>query len=260
MNPHFQTHNNPSYPQANPGYPQANPHYPQQAQPGPNRYPDLPPIHNPQQNQPYPQYNPSQGGVPGYIPPNQYGNIQGESFDGQNSEKAKLEAQMAELDNNMKSGGVCFYVYWSYFVLIVSIPIALFNLSCYAFNKYTSSEGYLMAGFYALWMALQSYFAVSADRNKSLFKAHAACWMVGIYLTISAIIELVLLVASINYLIHPTGGFLAGIEVYFCVIFTVHILAHIFLNVIGAFKMKKILTERAEVEMKLVEHTFNNQA
>jgi len=258
MNPHFQPHNNPPYPLPNPGYPQPNPYDPQQAQPGPNRYPDLPPIQNPQQNQPYPQPQPYKGGVPCYIPPSQYGNIQGAPIEGENSEKAKLEAQMEELEYKFKTGYFNCYICWSYFILIVSMVTVLYCFPAFFFYIY-ASYGTGWIGVYALWLLVQSYFVISADRNKSLMKANVACWMMGFYLAFSVVIAGGGVVALIDYMIHP-NGFLAGLNVYFFLFATVHLLIHIFVNVINAFEVKKILAERAEVELKLVEKFFNNNA
>jgi len=258
MNPHFQPHSNPPYPQNNPGYPQTNLQYPQQAQPGPNKYPDLPPIQNPQHNQPYPQYQPHNGGAPGYIPPNQYGNIQERSIEGEDSEKTKLEAQMKELENKLNSGDLGCYIFWSYLILICSTPIFLFCFAAYVCDP-NKSPGYLLTVGFTFWLIVQSYFAISADRNKSLFKANVACWFMSIYLICAVAIEGICILGVIKYIRHPYG-FLAGIELYFFGISTIHLLAHIFINVRPAFKVRKILVERAEVDMKLVENFFSNNA
>jgi len=116
----------------------------------------------------------------------------------------------------------------------------------------------LTVGF-GFWLIVQSYFAISADRNKSLFKANVACWFMSIYLICAVAIECFCIMAVIQYIRNP-HGFLAGIEVYFFGLSTIHLLAHIFINVRPAFKVRKILAERAEVDMKLVENFFSNNA
>jgi len=165
---------------------------------------------------------------------------------------------MKELDDKLKSGDLGCYMWWSYVVLFVSIPTTLYLFGAYLFYPYASIASGL-SGLFALWFVVQSYFVISASNNKSVFKAHVVCWMMRIYLVFAVLAEGFGIVALIDYVIHPRA-FFAELNVVFFFFATVHLLIHIFVNTINAFKVKKILIERAEIDMKLVERFFNNNA
>jgi len=248
MDPHFQPHNNPAYPQTDP-------HYSPQVNSGPNKYPTLPPIQNPQ----HLQYNPNPSGpIVGYVPPALYGNIQEGPSQHDSREKADLTKEIEELDKNFKTefwGYAC----WCYVVLLVNIPIALIALSMLMTDNQRTDR--LLAGIFAahaLWLIIQSFFAISSYLKKNLSMANMACLMMQIFLIPCLSLEGLGIWGIYNFYAGPNGSSALGFAFFSAV--SANLLIHITLSLMNALKVRRILAERAKIEMKLVEICSNNNA
>jgi len=258
MNPNFQPNNTAPYPQANPQYHQNNLGYPQQAQPGPNGYHNAAPVQSVQQNQPYPQPQPYAGGAPAYIPPNQYGTVQEGALQENDSLKVALKVEMARFEKSLKSGGFLCYVIWNSLLLIIfCITAWIFFSTAPSVVSKDGQWGSLLIGGIPCYLAVQSYFAISSYTNKNLAKADVVCRMMSIYLAFSIVFE-----CWAIYCLSRTFSdtLMSGWDVKFFLATTFNLFMHIQVNMVYSFKLKKILTEKAKIEMKLIENSFNNNA
>jgi len=264
MDPRFQTQNSsPS--------PQNNPYYSPDTQPSPNKYPTLPHPQNPQYNHPpqgyppQPQYNPQinpynpAGGPAGYLPPAQYGNFQAVQNQGVNSESFLLQGKIRELEQGLNS---CFVKCYQGWLILISISGAMSFFKGFV-SLVTGGEDsdawfrvFCVSLIYGLWSTIQSVFGILAITQKSLRKANVACWMMTIYLMPSLAVEL-LVVNWINSYVPPPNDDTSAIVYFFMYlalfIVSLHILVHICVNMTGAFRVRKILSERKQVEKKLKE-------
>jgi len=264
MDPRFQ-------PQNSSPSPQNNPYYSQDAQPGSNLYPTLPHPQNPQYNHPpqgyppQPQYNPQinpynqAGAQNGYIPPAQYGNIQALQNQDVNSESFLLVAKMRDLEQGLNSCFVKCYQGWL-LLICISGGMSFFKsfVSLITGNQIPDSwmTVYWVSSIYGFWSLIQSVFGILAITQKSIRKANVACWMMVIYLIPSLVVEL-LVVNWINSYVPPPNDDTSAIVYFFMYlalfVVSLHILVHICVNMTGAFRVRKILSERKQVEEKLKE-------
>ena len=114
MDPRFQPYNNSPYQQNPNPSPQYNSYQSPETHSGPNKYPTLPPIENPQHPQPYPQNKQNQASYPGYIPPAQYGETQTASSQPESPQKTELDEQLEKFDQALDTGYLKCYVTISY--------------------------------------------------------------------------------------------------------------------------------------------------
>jgi len=167
---------------------------------------------------------------------------------------------MEELERGLKAGSLICYVCWSAVVFIVNIVIAsMFWSNIVRSIPRGDRELGALVGCNAIWLIVQSYFAISSYTRKSLFQANVACCMMSISLVCLIMLELLSTAFLINDIYNP-GGWFAGLGVSFFIVVSVSLLIHIFVNLKGAFQVKKILLERANIEIKLVERSFDHHA
>jgi len=245
MNPHFQSNTTSPNPQTNPDDPQS-------GHSGPT---GLPLFQDFNQNQPYAQSHHYTEGSPGYIPPNQYGSIQGEPFQARDYEKAELRVQLGKMEEEFKAGrliccGLTCYEAWNAIILVPSFCLALiFFVVAVVTSNETDRFGYGILGATGLWLAVQSFFAISSDKTENIWMANVACWMMSIYLCVSVVFE----GFSIWGLCHDSTY-----SVYVFLAASVNLLVHIFVNMKTVFKVRKYLIAREKIEKKLTEKAFNN--
>jgi len=250
MDPHFQ-------PQSNPYDPQNNLYSSPQAQPGPNKYLTLPPVQNPQYSQQYPAQQPQyypQGGPVGYLPPANYGNIQPVAIHDANMENV---SKIRELERGLETCFMKCYLVWLWLVAIFSLmsfangAISLLAGSNQGYDTPTWMIGSVV---YAFWNGIQSAFGLQAIYQKSLVKANLACWMMSLYLVPCFLAELWILYWIQNYKPDPNdpSDYGAYMMLYFVMfMISIHMLAHVLVNMVGAFRVRKILVERKAIEEKM---------
>ena len=229
---------------------------PSEAENGPNKYPSLPPVqdpqsqHPPQQNYPpvqYPQYNPNVKGQPGYVPPPQYGNVQTGPMADEYSENVRLTNELNKLDLGWRS--LDCYVTWNCIMAFIMVKLTILFWWKYK-SMLADYEFYAFVAF-AIWTCVQTYFASESIKQKSLIRATVACWM----MTITLIIASVNFGFAINYQRNANG------EPIFVIILGIHLVMHIVVSMGGAFKVRKMLIERAKIQMKMIKSSFApNQA
>jgi hypothetical protein len=266
MDPRFQPQNPSAYPPNNQGYNHQGPAHQ-------NKYPTLASPQNPQNpqynvpNQQYPQYNPQinpyshQAGPAGYIPPAQYGNVQALQGQDVNSESFLHAAKMRELERGLDSCFIKCYQGWLWLIILCS-SMSFFKTFVTLITGGESGQGlgYWIAGslIYGLWSIAQSAFGLQGIYQKSLSKANVACFMMTIYLIPSLILELAV-INWINSYVPPPNDDTVGIiyAIMYIVLFacSLHILIHVCVNMTGAFRVRKILMERREVEERMNNRT-----
>ena len=264
----------PSFPQQNPQNHQ-NPQYPQYS-------------HPPQQNpQPYPQahsFNPA-GGVPGYVPPAQYGGFQpgpevGAGGANGPEMKTMLRYEVHEAEKNLKSGFmICYQVY-------ICMLVAFFALSCMGLGivltiPQVANDSWirpivvwlLVFGIYNVVQSLMAFLSVL---TKSSGKAACALYMMLVYLIPTIFFILGGLggvlgggSSSSDYYYDPNSGKMiyspgrANAEKFGPWLCLFYGLAHVVVNVNCALKVHRVLETKAKAEEKLNQaggfgdHSFN---
>ena len=271
MDPHFQPSNSSPSPQDPHPYPQTNSDYTPETNPDPNNYPTLPSAQNhknpqypqshhaPQENSPpqpssqqnyASQENPYVKGNPGYVSLPEYGNTQ---HDDQDSEKARLNGEVKELERALESYHLQCYTYYSCIMVVVAFLAFLIILYVLISSSRRIDLAISLLG--CCWLIVQSYVAFASTQSRSVTQATTAWWMMIIALVPSVLGE----VMAISALVHAKGSGEKAAGILFTIFSSLHLVTHIFLNIIGAFQVRKILMEREKIEMKLVENYFNNQ-
>lgn len=255
MDPRFQPQNNPSYPQ-NPTY------NPPQNQTGPNLYPTLPPVNNPQYQPPaqhypgyYPQNNPYHPSAAhgGYLPLTNYGNGPNQEV---NAESVLYAEKIRELEKGLDSCFIKCYQGWLW-LTIICCGMSVFKTFVTLVSSTEQSDLpilLLAALLYSIWAILQSVFGIQAISQKNLTKANVACVMMFIYVIPSILATIWLIVIIANHVPDKRddawhlwyavmGTFLIGAAL--------NTLFGIFVNLFGAFKVRKILSERNVLQEKI---------
>lgn len=108
----------------------------------------------------------------------------------------------------------------------------------------------------AVWLTIQGYFAIAAYGNKSVIKATVAFWMMMIFLVPLIFIEMFFsaLLSTESTKSNKNGILVAKI---FLVLNSILMVIHVFVNIVGALKVRKILVERTRIEMKFDNQSFN---
>ena len=275
MDPRYQPQHNhpyPQNPQNNADYPKPGPSYAPEAYSDPNNYPTPPSVQNhqkpqyghgpgiypPQENYAphlYPQYNRNFGGHPGYagyVPPRQYGNIQdGPIYDG-DGEKGRLNSEMKELEKRLESCHLQCYAFWSCIFAVVAFLGFLWHLFSFMSSNRKVDVALILLGF--SWLIGQSYFAFASIQSRSVTKATVAFWMMVITLIPSLIGEQI----AVTIFVNARGDIDKNAGLFLTIFVSLHLAVHLFLNMFGAFQVRKILMERAKVEARLAENSFNN--
>jgi len=168
--------------------------------------------------------------------------------------------RIRDLERELEGCGVKCYKFWSWVTIIfgaLSALNSLVEMPVYS-SKYGRGWGSVMFTLflYNLWSLIQSGFAAMSIAKKDLGKANVACIMMSIYLIPSVIAEMLLVYVTANY--RPPRDYAQEIFeraiLYFLLFFvTVNILFHTLINLVNAFKVKRILTEMKDVEMKMIE-------
>jgi len=254
MDPRFQTYNSSPYPQNPNSLPQYHPYQSPETQSSPNKYPSLPPIQNPQHHQPYPQTSQNQTGYPGYVPPAQYGNAQAELKKVESHEKTEFERQLESIDQDLETGYMKCYITLNY-LICVGCGLGAYNLvDAFMSSKNLSDRNlFLVLIFTAVWLTLQAYFAISAYGQKNVTKATVAFWMMMIFLVPLIFIEMFFsaLLENESAKASKNGVLVAKI---FLVLNSILLFVHVFVNLVGAFKVRRMLVERTRIEMKFDHH------
>jgi len=248
MDPCFQPQNTSPYPNLHP----QNPAYQGPGtQSGPNKYPNLPPINNPQ---PYPQYPNNNAG---YAPPGQYGHVQVRVNEEEDREKLRLNEELAKLDKDFNSCSIKCYKFWSYatflWAALATTPFVMELISRGDNIPPSQLIPYIIYGF---WLISQSIVAIRSISKKSVSLATLGCWMV----TISLIVGLAIEAWIIHFLVTYPEPYRRRSWPYFfaqvyLVVNSVYLVLHIVINMVGAFKLRKILIERAKVQVQLINNS-----
>jgi len=249
MDPRFQPQNNSPYRQSNP------------YQSGPSKYPTLPPVHNPQSpnyptpHQQYPHinsqthpYNPNTG----YIPPAGYTNAPILQTQEEESESFLLSNKLRELDKGFDTCFIKCYQVWLWIVIICPFVVVFkTSISLLIGFKNTQDKNLNVIGFfYGAWSLIQNIFGALAVYQKSLVKATIACIMMTLYLIVNLSAIIYLSIEIKNHVPDKKDDayylwYVAMYAVLFLI--SVHTLVHIFVNMVGAFRVRKILLERIEI-------------
>ncbi len=253
MDPRFQQQNNPSHPQ-NPTY-----NLPQNTT-GPNIYPTLPPINNPQYQPPaqqyaqnYPQnppYNPS-AGHGGYVP---LVNPRNGPHQGVNAESILNAEKMRELEKGFDSCFIKCYNGWLWLMIILCGMSVFKNFITLTTDKPEVPLLTWAVFLYSLWALLQSLFGIQAISQKSLSKANVACVMMVIYLIPSILATIWLIVAIAEHVPDKKDD---SWPLWYAGMYTVlfgallNTLLCIFVDLMGAFKVRRILSERNVLQDKI---------
>jgi len=264
MDPRFQQQNNSPYPQTNP-----------YSQSGPSKYPTLPPVNNPQSpnypapHQQYPQQpytNPQSNPNTGYIPPTGYTHLPILSTYEAESESLLLSDKLKELEKGFDTCFMKCYQTWLWVIIIVS-SMTVFKTSILlmtGFRNIQDKNLNVIGFFYGTWTLIQSVFAVLAYRQKSLVKATLACIMMCLNLIPNLYADIYLSIEIKNYVPDPKDDsyhLWYGIMYSLVFLISLHTLVHIFVDLVGAFRVRRILSERVQVlaQLKRNDDSFLSQ-
>jgi hypothetical protein len=227
---------------------------------GPNIYPTLPPIQNPQ----YPSYNPHAQGT-GYFPPAQYGNVQAQAGIQKERERQGIVERIAKVEKGLDSCFIKIYQVWLWVLLILSIMAAAF-ISFWFVMSVIGPNPDVRGGIFSfslavlVWIGVQSVLGLQAISQKSIQKANTTCWMVTLSLIPSLFLDIYLIIILAENP-HPSPGNqgIAMVELL-VIVFSVQILLHVAISMVGAFKVKKILMEKEVLQEKLNEVDYSFKA
>jgi len=251
MDPRYQQQNNSPYPQTNP-----------YSQSGPSKYPTLPPVHNPQSHN-YPQQYPQQPHInpqtrpnTGYIPPAGYSNVPILPTHEEESESLILSNKLRELEKGFDTCFMKCYQVWLWIIIIVPSLAVLKTFVSLALGSQSVQDKNLniIGFFYGLWTLIQSVFGLLAVYQKSLVKATIACIMMCLYLIPNLFADIYLMIEIKNHVPDKRDDayYLWYAAMYsFVFLISVHTLIHIFVVMVGAFRVRKILSERVEILVQL---------
>jgi len=254
MDPRFQPQNNSPYPQNPNPYAQPNPYQAPGTQNGPNKYPTLPPINNPQNPQPYPQYPHNNAG---YVPPGQYGHTQVRVNEEEDRERLRLTEELVELNRDYAGCAVNCYKFWSYATVIwATLSTLPLFLEFTSHGDDIPNSQIVPPLLYGIWIIAQSIVAIMSISKKSVSLATLGCWMV----TISLIVGLSIEGWTINYLLtYPKEYRARSWPYFFTTVFfilnSIDLVLHVIINMVGAFKLRRILIGRAKVQVKLIDNS-----
>jgi len=116
-------------------------------------------------------------------------------------------------------------------------------------------ESWIVISFvYGLWGLVQSIFGLLAIYQKSLAKANVACAMITIYLFLSLMIEFMIINWIKSYIPPPnddTSAVVYALMYLALFAWSLHVLIHVCVDMVGAFRVRSILSERNVLQEKL---------
>lgn len=243
----------------NPPYPQ-NPqfHHPQQLnQPNQTNYAYSPlpqaqsyPVYpqNPQYNHYPPRQLPQQTG---YLPPNQYGGIQGGRSQ-QEEDMIMKQNEKRKLERSIKIGFLKCYYFWNWFCLY-SFGLNILR-SVFSIIFFPSASTFIQVGL-AIWNCTQSALIIKAIRNLNLKKATIALWLMVIEIFFLVLIFIQIANARANF--QPSSS-KDNLDVLWkllldcgMVVIPISLIIHLAVNINGAVQLKNILVKLEAIQMSL---------
>jgi len=159
--------------------------------------------------------------------------------------------EMKEFDLKFSTCYLKCYKIWLWLLIIGSFIGTWKNSMVLIYNDQSSGETifdkfYSFA--YCLWTFVQSLFAILAIYQRNLTNAMIAWWMMALYMIVCVILVLRVIGVIIGFDSSLEESEISGyVYIMMCgVLFVVamNLLVHVCMNMIGAFKVKKILLER----------------
>ena len=212
--------------------------------PGPNLYPILPPVqHYPQR---YPQNYSSQNPAcnayqrsGGYV---LLANDKNGSHKGVNAEK------MREQEKGLESCFIKCYQSWLW-LTIIFCGMSVFKTFVTLLSTTEQPNSLIftyVSLIYTIWAIIQSVFGIQAINQKNLTKANITCWMMAVYVKPSFFATIWLIVVIADHMPDPNddSAYFWEVSMYtFLIGAILNTLLGVFVNLVGAFKVRRILSE-----------------